>query len=334
MKRKILWLLLLNIIVLSLFFSSGKSSANSPFSCIELQKRFKNGITISNFSQKRHTHYFSKWYRHNLLLNQAEDCLLNTAKLNNNVALMLSRYLLFQTQYSKSVIFGKKILKQLMNISLSKNQKNTALYLLQVLDWFSNNLTAYKQKAKYIRKIKSLKKSVFLKNLSINRVYTPFREKRRRSFRSIKKRFASGYGEYRGTYKRGHKHSGLDLWGRFGEKVYAVGPGMVYNIHLGFPHRTVVVLHFQPNGKYFYSVYKHVEKIKVKTNQWVDKNTEIGRLFTKREMKKARFTVNHLHFEIRKNFDDLGSASWTSMTMRKLNRHFRDPMKFFKKQLQ
>ena len=164
----------------------------------------------------------------------------------------------------------------------------------------------------------------------IHDFYTPFQDKKRQSYQSLKRRFVSGFGAYRGTYIKGHLHSGTDFKGKYNEKVYAIGKGKVIDIHLGFPHRTVVILHKLENGEVFFSSYKHIEDIQVETGDFVDEKTLIGRLFNKHELKDSGFPVCHLHFEIRKSFEDFGEKSWSSMNKKELNQYFMNPMQFFR----
>ena len=164
--------------------------------------------------------------------------------------------------------------------------------------------------------------------------YTPFNENKRDRFQTLKSRIISRYGEFRSSYKRGHKHAGIDLKGDFNETVYSTGKGQVYKIFKSFPHKTIVVKHALSNGTNIYSVYTHVEDIKIKMGDWVDENIPIARLFNKDELKRADFgTLNHLHFEIRKSFEDDGRASWASMTLTALNMYCHDPVTFFRQKL-
>ena len=158
-----------------------------------------------------------------------------------------------------------------------------------------------------------------------------FNDSNRKSFASIKRRLAGSYGEYRKSYKPGHLHAGIDLEGSFNETVYAIGRGQVYLIFHDFPHKTVAVKHQLPDGNLLFSVYTHVEQVKVNIGDRVDEYTPLARLFNKDELKRADFgTPNHLHFEIRESMADGGRASYASMTREELNKFCMDPMEFFK----
>jgi murein DD-endopeptidase MepM/ murein hydrolase activator NlpD len=168
-------------------------------------------------------------------------------------------------------------------------------------------------------------------SLICHEFYSPFIESDRQSFLMIKKRVVGVYGEYRRSYKPGHHHAGLDLWGAFNESVYAIGYGWVVRVFRGFPHRSVIVEHHLPDGSILYSAYVHIEDIQVKVGDWVDESTPLGRVFSKNELQRANFnTPNHLHLEIRKSLADEGSVSYASMSMRVLNKVCLDPLKFFK----
>jgi len=95
-----------------------------------------------------------------------------------------------------------------------------------------------------------------------------------------------------------------------------------------------VIKHKLPNGTNIYSIYTHVEDIKVKIGDLVDEKTALARLFNQKELTDSDFgTLNHLHLEIRKSFEDGGRASYASMTLEALNKYCLDPMAFFRKRL-
>ncbi|MFC2165713.1 M23 family metallopeptidase [Acidobacteriota bacterium] len=178
----------------------------------------------------------------------------------------------------------------------------------------------------------------YIKNINTNRdslicqeFFSPFSESDRQSFPLIKKRVVGVYGEYRRSHRPGHHHAGLDLWGAFNETVYSIGYGWVVRIFGGFPHRSVIVEHHLPDGSILYSAYVHIEDIKVEVGDWVDERTPLARVFNEEELERANFnTPNHLHLEIRKSLADEGRASYSSMSMRALNKFCLDPYKFFK----
>jgi murein DD-endopeptidase MepM/ murein hydrolase activator NlpD len=160
-------------------------------------------------------------------------------------------------------------------------------------------------------------------------VLSPFQDPDRASLPTLRKRFGSGFGDARTSYVKGHKHAGLDIKTSYGEAVYAVCPGVVADIHLGYPHRTVVVRHQMPDGATRWTSYKHVEDVGVAVGDAVDTDTRIGRVFTKAEQAGAGWKLNHLHFEVRTSIADGGAASWTSMSQAELERFATDPLPFF-----
>ncbi len=165
--------------------------------------------------------------------------------------------------------------------------------------------------------------------------FSPFLESDRKSFSILQKRIIAAYGEFRRSYRPGHHHAGIDLQGGFNEAVYAIGRGRVFRIFRISPHQTIIIKHYLPEKKFLYSVYTHVEDIRVKTGDWVDENTALARLFNQTELENTGFgTPNHLHLEIRKSFADRGRASYASMSMSQLNLFCMDPQKFFKAHLE
>jgi murein DD-endopeptidase MepM/ murein hydrolase activator NlpD len=164
--------------------------------------------------------------------------------------------------------------------------------------------------------------------------YSPFEEPDRKSLKALKRRLAGFYGDYRKSYKPGHLHAGIDLKGAFDESIYAIGRGHVHLIFREHPHRSIVVKHLLPDGSLLYSVYTHVQDVRVQVGHWVSKDTPLARLFNKTELTQANFgTPNHLHLEIRKSFADRGRASYSSMTLDDLNTFCKDPLEFFKNYL-
>ena len=163
--------------------------------------------------------------------------------------------------------------------------------------------------------------------------FTPFREPGRDAYRTFRARVIGFYGDYRRTHVAGHRHGGVDLKGNPGEPVYAAGIGRVAYRYWPFPNETVVVRHRLPVGETFYTVYTHIVDIRVNPGDPVTPDTVIGRLFGKEEQTRAKFSTPHLHFEIRKDMEDIGRASFTSMTKKELDRYAADPLLFMKSRM-
>lgn len=207
------------------------------------------------------------------------------------------------------------------------------LMTLFIVFFFNSSFLAGKSKNKQIssgdqtRQLQDLDKLILI----CEDFFSPYNEPDRKSFSTLQNRVIAVYGEFRRSYRAGHHHAGLDLEGRFNETVYAIGRGRIYRIFRTSPHKTIIIKHYLPKRKFLYSVYTHVEDIKVNVGDWVDEKTALARLFSQDELKSADFgTPNHLHLEIRKSFADRGRASYASMSMEELNRFCIDPQKFFK----
>lgn len=164
-----------------------------------------------------------------------------------------------------------------------------------------------------------------------NRIYSPFIERNRQSIDSITNRVFSRFGVSRKTPIKGHLHSGIDLHGVYGEKVYAIGSGRVERYYWVFPNIAVAIKHTLPDGTSIYSAYIHLADVKVREGDPVDEHTELGRIFNKKEMKRSGFRTPHLHLEIRRDFLDQGNASFSSMTRIDLEKHLLDPLIFLSK---
>jgi murein DD-endopeptidase MepM/ murein hydrolase activator NlpD len=162
--------------------------------------------------------------------------------------------------------------------------------------------------------------------------FSPYLETDRKSLRLLRRRLCGRYGDYRRSYKPGHLHAGIDLRGDFEETVYPVGRGFVHLVFRDFPHKTVAIRHRLPDGSIFYSMYVHVEDIRVEEGDAVTEKTPLARLFNREELEQADFgNANHLHLEIRKSLEDGGWASASSMSMEELNIYCLDPLEFFRR---
>ncbi|MBI4818637.1 MAG: M23 family metallopeptidase [Deltaproteobacteria bacterium] len=153
------------------------------------------------------------------------------------------------------------------------------------------------------------------------------------TYEKFHKSVISVFGADRQSYVRGHRHAGIDIRGRSGERVRPICVGRVVDIHLDFPHRTIVVEHVDEAGSRFYSSYKHVEDVAVEVGDLVQPDDSLARLFVESERKRASFQVTHLHFELRHSIEDGGVASWTAMSMEELQKYADDPLPFFRRHL-
>lgn len=162
----------------------------------------------------------------------------------------------------------------------------------------------------------------------------PFITGNRQKFNTIK--VISVFGDARQTYLKGHIHTGADIIPAKGAGyiyVYPMANGVVCSIHLGHPHKTVVVKHRLPDSTFIFTSYKHLQEVYVKTGTQVNPDTKIARLYTRAEAKKLGGNYDHLHLEIRKLFYDYGCASWLTMTKEELNKYFYNPADFMRKKL-
>jgi murein DD-endopeptidase MepM/ murein hydrolase activator NlpD len=169
----------------------------------------------------------------------------------------------------------------------------------------------------------------------VNKWLLPFKSKNRTDRNNIK--VVSTFGSHRNSYLKGHKHTGLDLVpkkkaGKY-VNVYPMADGVVCSIHLGDPHRTIVVKHRLDDGSVIYTSYKHLKESYVENGQQVGPDTKLARLYTKKEAREIGGNYDHLHLEIRKKFDDYGVASWATLSKTDLEKRFYDPLKFIKERI-
>ncbi|MBN2361831.1 MAG: M23 family metallopeptidase [Deltaproteobacteria bacterium] len=171
--------------------------------------------------------------------------------------------------------------------------------------------------------------------LAVDGWQLPFATRDRSQIKTIA--VVSEFGAPRQSYRRGHRHTGLDLVPRPKPRgyvdVYAMANGAVCSIHLSDPHPTVVVKHRLADGSLLYTSYKHLGGIDVRNGQQVTPATKIGRLYTADEARRLGGNYDHLHLEVRKDFADYGVASWLTMTRRELDARFVDPLLFLRRHL-
>ncbi|MCK5741621.1 MAG: peptidoglycan DD-metalloendopeptidase family protein [Chlorobi bacterium] len=201
----------------------------------------------------------------------------------------------------------------------------SAVYILSATDYIAEDSERWKEMYVDTAPAKTVSKWL-----------VPFITKDRSKFKTIS--LVSSFGAHRNSFRKGHKHTGTDIIPKKRNRsdsawVYPMAEGVVCSIHLGDPHKTVVVRHLLKNSKTMFTSYKHITDIGVKPGQQVTHRTRIARLYTKKEARKLGGNYDHLHLEVRKMFDDYGCASWNSMTKAELNKRFFDPWKFMKKRV-
>jgi murein DD-endopeptidase MepM/ murein hydrolase activator NlpD len=162
----------------------------------------------------------------------------------------------------------------------------------------------------------------------------PFETVNRYKLNTIK--LISKFGDPRLTFLKNHIHPAIDIIPAKSDKfitVYPAANGVVCSVHLGHPYKTVVIKHLLHDKSIIYTSYKHLQEIYVENGIQVDQNTKLGRLYTHAEAQKLKGNYDHLHFEVRKSFDDYGCASWLTMTKEELNKYFYNPLDFLKNNL-
>jgi hypothetical protein len=162
----------------------------------------------------------------------------------------------------------------------------------------------------------------------------PFDVKRRSDTSLIKVR--SPYGAKRTSSLRGHLHSGADIVPvkmDTGIYVYPVAKGIVCFKKIIDPFSTIIIKHRLQDGSFIFTSYIHLKYIYVANGDTVNTNTKIGKLFTHREVHRYRGPYDHLHFEIRKNFDDFGFASSHCMNKSELDSFFYEPINYLSEKI-
>ena len=163
--------------------------------------------------------------------------------------------------------------------------------------------------------------------------YSPFHVGSNKLFAPVLRRVVGRFTDWRSAKGKGRKHAGTDLRGTYDEAVYPIAAGLVIALSFRSLTGTVVVKHRVGGGKPVYSKYIHLQDIPVKVGQAVTHETRIGRLFGEAYLKKSRYKSNHLHLEIRKDYEDKGLMSSYGMNRKELRRHCYDPLEFLRSRL-
>jgi len=193
------------------------------------------------------------------------------------------------------------------------------------------------EKNSYIASTRSYYKNVYNDTkpaLVVSSWMVPFDTKDRYDIHTI--RVISVFGDHRDSYLKGHIHTATDIIPATKQSqviVYPMAEGVVCSIHLGHPHKTIVIKHLLKNGQIIYTSYKHLQEIYVTNGMQVNQQTKLARLYTRKESKRFNGSYDHLHLEIRKSFYDYGCASWLTMNKEDLNELFYNPMVFMKNNL-
>lgn len=166
-----------------------------------------------------------------------------------------------------------------------------------------------------------------------NQWFLPFNVPNRGDLQALT--LVSVFGDHRDSFFPGHIHTAIDIAPKPRPEpghieVYPLATGVVCSIHLDHPHRTIVIKHRLPDGTVVFTSYKHLQTISVANGSQVTWKTPLGRLYTRREALAQGGDYDHLHLEIRKQFDDYGVASWATMDPAALEQRFYDPWAFLK----
>jgi murein DD-endopeptidase MepM/ murein hydrolase activator NlpD len=146
----------------------------------------------------------------------------------------------------------------------------------------------------------------------------------------------SKFGANRTSHLRGHKHAGVDIVPAkmdTGVYIYPIAKGVVCFKRVKDPFSSITIKHKLANGAYMYSSYIHLKDIYVENGDDVDTHTKVGKIFTRKEVRRFRGPYDHLHLEIRKSFYDFGFASSHCMNHAELDSFYFEPINFLSNHL-
>jgi septal ring factor EnvC (AmiA/AmiB activator) len=132
---------------------------------------------------------------------------------------------------------------------------------------------------------------------------TPFPKKQGKLPWPVSGQIVSKFGKHRHpTLKTITENSGIDIKANRGTPVITISDGVITTItYIRGYGRTIIIDH----GENYYSVYTHVENVKVTENQYVAQNTPIAEIGD-----SGSFDGTRLHFEIWNNNVKLNPETW------------------------
>jgi murein DD-endopeptidase MepM/ murein hydrolase activator NlpD len=143
----------------------------------------------------------------------------------------------------------------------------------------------------------------------------------------LKSRLRAVFGDPRNSYNRGHMHSGIDIQMSFEEKIFSIGNGLVV-FASNVPKDATIVVEHTMGSKKIYSKYVHLGTVLSKAGDLVTADSILGYAFTKKQFSDSKFPYNHLHLEIRSDFNDAGLLSSRAKTLSDLRKNHMDPLPF------
>jgi murein DD-endopeptidase MepM/ murein hydrolase activator NlpD len=167
--------------------------------------------------------------------------------------------------------------------------------------------------------------------------FTPFQESERHMYDTLQQRLVTPYAEAYSPTLTSMRYTGIGLQGEFGETVYAIGKGEIVRITGEAPHTEVVIAHTLSRRSTVFSVYAHVDDVRVQVGELVTENTPIASLLTREEYDKSGLTEQHLHLEVRQTLDAYRSRSPHYLKYQSpeiLESGFVNPLVFYRKHLQ
>jgi septal ring factor EnvC (AmiA/AmiB activator) len=132
---------------------------------------------------------------------------------------------------------------------------------------------------------------------------TPFSKKKGALPWPVSGNVVSKFGKHRHPrLKTVTENSGIDIQARRGQPVVAVADGVITTItYIRGYGRTIIIDH----GENYYSVYTHIENVKVREDQYIARNTPIAEIGD-----SGSFDGTRLHFEIWNNNLKLNPEIW------------------------
>jgi len=132
---------------------------------------------------------------------------------------------------------------------------------------------------------------------------TPFPKKKGSLSWPVSGQIVSKFGKHQHpTLKTITENSGIDIKANRGQPVISVADGVVTTItYIRGYGRTIIIDH----GDNYYSVYTHIENVKVREDQYVARNTPLAEIGD-----SGSFDGTRLHFEIWNNSNKLNPETW------------------------
>jgi murein DD-endopeptidase MepM/ murein hydrolase activator NlpD len=177
--------------------------------------------------------------------------------------------------------------------------------------------------------------------------FLPIAARDRQSLDAVRLTGIGAFGRFRAARPSvaAHLHTGADFMRPTNDyansPVYPAAAGKVISFREDGPFTKVVIEHLLPHGEKCWTVYEHLQNLRIALGQTVSPTQPIGRFMTRAELDRYGWQFDHLHFEVlktnpqRQKVNDknpnwqFSTYTLICTTPELLGLHYENPLAFF-----